>query len=149
MGRGSRSGQEQLLAVRNSPLPTLTGKWAHLRVLARDASAKENVRIATFMPRFTRDCPEMNQNEQDRGVLGSLQENQRPHPSGHHASGQYAAGCLSRSGDARWKFDRSVVFLFEYGLDWLIHFVRIPVLTGHKTSPTLQAFTCNHLRDLE
>jgi hypothetical protein len=32
---------KQLLAVRNSPLPILTGKWAHFRVRMRDAYAEK------------------------------------------------------------------------------------------------------------
>jgi hypothetical protein len=93
------------------------------------------------MPKFTRECLEIHQNTRDQGVHGSLQVDQRAYSLVHHAVRQYAAGCHLYLGDSIWKFDRSGVFLCEYGLDLLICSVRIALFAGRKPSPTLQTFT--------
>jgi len=93
------------------------------------------------MPKFTRECLEIHQNTRDQGVHGSLQVDQRAYSLVHHAVRQYAAGCHLYLGDSMWKFDRSGVFLCEYGLDWLTFFVRIALFAKRKPSPILQTFT--------
>ena len=73
----------------------------------------------------------MHQNTRDRGDLFLV----------YHAVSQYAAGCHFYLGDSIWNFDRSGVFLWQYGLDWRICSVRIALLAGRKTLPILQTFT--------
>jgi len=102
--------RKKLLAVRNSPFPNLAGKWAHLRVLARNMCAEKlsvPLHICPSLPEIAWKCTKTHGIE---ASMGLLQVNQRTYSLVCHAVSQYPAGCHFYLGDSIFKFDRSGVF---------------------------------------